>query len=56
MTGGPQPELPPVEVTEDVPQDLSELAELDEVRTRLIDRVTRRASEITDSEVERSAD
>ena len=55
-TGGPQPELPPVEVTEDVPQDLSELNELDEVRTRLIDRVTRRASEITDSEAKRSAD
>jgi len=51
--GTPAPQLPPVEVTDDVPEDLSEL---DEVRTRLIDRVSRRASEITDSETERSAD
>jgi len=46
-------ELPPVEVTDDVPEDLSEL---EEVRTRLIDRVARRASEISDSEAEQSAD
>ena len=53
--GTPASELPPVEITDDVPEDLSELNELDEVRTRLIDRVTRRASEITDSDAERSA-
>jgi predicted nuclease of restriction endonuclease-like (RecB) superfamily len=53
--GTPASELPPVEVTDDVPEDLSELNELDEVRTRLIDRVTRRASEITNSEAARSA-
>jgi predicted nuclease of restriction endonuclease-like (RecB) superfamily len=53
--GTPASELPPVEVTDDVPGDLSELNELDEVRTRLIDRVTRRASEITNSEAARSA-
>ncbi len=49
-------ELPPVEVTDDVPEDLSELAQLDEVRTRLIDRVSRRVSEITDSEAEQNPD
>jgi predicted nuclease of restriction endonuclease-like (RecB) superfamily len=53
--GTPASELPPVEVTDDVPEDLAELNELDEVRTRLIDRVTRRTSEITDSETEQSA-
>jgi predicted nuclease of restriction endonuclease-like (RecB) superfamily len=46
-------ELPPVGVTDDVPEDLSEL---EEVRTRLIDRVARRASEISVSEAEQSAD
>jgi predicted nuclease of restriction endonuclease-like (RecB) superfamily len=55
-TGAPQPALPPVEVTDDVPDDLAELTQLDEVRTRLIDRVTRRASEITDSEAEQNVD
>ncbi len=55
-TGSPQPALPPVEVTDDVPEDLSELAQVDEVRTRLIDRVTRRASEITDREAEQNTD
>ena len=45
-------ELPPVEVTDEVPEDLSEL---DEVRARLLDRVARRRSEIVDSEPERSA-
>jgi predicted nuclease of restriction endonuclease-like (RecB) superfamily len=44
--------LPPVEVTDEVPEDLSEL---DEVRARLLDRVARRRSEIVDSEPERSA-
>jgi len=53
--GTSAPELPPVEVTDDVPEDLSELAQLDEVRTRLIDRVSRRASEITDGEAEQDA-
>jgi predicted nuclease of restriction endonuclease-like (RecB) superfamily len=55
QAGTPAPELPPVEVTDDVPEDLSELAQLEEVRTRLIDRVSRRASEITDSENEQNA-
>ncbi len=55
QAGTPAPELPPVELTDDVPEDLSELAQLDEVRTRLIDRVARRASEITDSEAEQNA-
>jgi hypothetical protein len=39
----PRPELPAVEITEDVPADLSELSELDAVRTRLIERVAQRA-------------
>ena len=50
--GTPAPQLPPVEVTDDVPEDL---AELNEVRARLIDRVARRRSEIADSEAERRA-
>jgi len=50
QAGTPAPQLPPIEVTDDVPEDLAELAQLEEVRTRLIDRVTRRASEIADSE------
>jgi predicted nuclease of restriction endonuclease-like (RecB) superfamily len=41
-------ELPPVEVPDD-------LSELDEVRERLLDRVARRRSEITNSEAEQSA-
>ena len=45
-------ELPPVEVIDEVPEDLSEL---DEVRARLLDRVARRRSEIVDSDAERSA-
>jgi predicted nuclease of restriction endonuclease-like (RecB) superfamily len=45
--GAPRPELPAVEITDDVPADLGELAELDEVRTRLIERVARHAPEIT---------
>jgi predicted nuclease of restriction endonuclease-like (RecB) superfamily len=45
-------ELPPVGVTDEVPDDLSEL---DEVRAKLLDRVARRRSEIVDSEAERSA-
>jgi predicted nuclease of restriction endonuclease-like (RecB) superfamily len=44
-----RPELPPVEVTDEVPDDLSEL---DEVRARLLDRVARRRSEIVDGETE----
>ena len=40
-------ELPPVEVTDEIPEDLSEL---DDVRARLLDRVTRRRSEIADSD------
>jgi len=38
-TDRPAPALPPVEVTEDVPADFGELAELDEVRARLVERV-----------------
>jgi hypothetical protein len=49
QTTSQAPRLPPVEVTENVPEDLSELAELDEVRTRLIDRVARRTPEIIDA-------
>jgi len=45
-------ELPPAGVTDEVPEDLSEL---DEVRARLLDRVARRRSEIVDSDAERSA-
>jgi predicted nuclease of restriction endonuclease-like (RecB) superfamily len=45
-------ELPPAGVTDEVPEDLSEL---DEVRERLLDRVARRRSEIVDSDAERSA-
>jgi len=41
----PRPELPAIEITEDVPADLSELSELDTVRTRLIERVAQRAPE-----------
>jgi predicted nuclease of restriction endonuclease-like (RecB) superfamily len=48
--GTPVPELPSVEVTDDVPADFGELSELDAVRTRLIDRVARRAPEIIDAE------
>lgn len=44
------PELPSVEVTDDVPADLGELAEFDAVRSRLIDRVAQRAPQIIDSE------
>jgi predicted nuclease of restriction endonuclease-like (RecB) superfamily len=38
QAGSPQPTLPHVEVTDDLPDDLSEL---DEVRARLLDRVAR---------------
>jgi predicted nuclease of restriction endonuclease-like (RecB) superfamily len=41
--GTPRLELPAVEITEGIPADLSELSELDAVRTRLIERVTQRA-------------
>jgi hypothetical protein len=51
--GMPAPERPSVEVTDDVPADLGELAELDAVRTRLIDRVAQRAPQITDAAAER---
>jgi hypothetical protein len=44
--GAPAAELPPVEVSEDMPEDLAELAQLEEVRARLIDRVVRRTPEI----------
>jgi hypothetical protein len=40
------PELPAVEITDEVPADLGELSELDTVRTRLIERVVRRTPEI----------
>src|SRR5437660_1197627 len=45
--GAPRPELPAVEITEDVPADLGELSELDAVRTRLIERVAQHAPEVT---------
>jgi hypothetical protein len=48
--GTPVTELPSVEVTDDVPADFGELSELDAVRTRLIDRVARRAPEIIDAD------
>ena len=44
--GTPPPELPAVEITDDVPADLGELAELDTVRTRLIERVAQRAPQL----------
>jgi predicted nuclease of restriction endonuclease-like (RecB) superfamily len=44
--GIPRPELPAVEITDDVPSDLGELAELDAVRTRLIERVARHAPSV----------
>jgi predicted nuclease of restriction endonuclease-like (RecB) superfamily len=46
--GAPRPELPAVEITDDVPADLGELAELDEVRTRLIERVARHNPQMVD--------
>ncbi|MGH2950045.1 MAG: PDDEXK nuclease domain-containing protein [Solirubrobacteraceae bacterium] len=49
--GTPLAELPSVEVTEDVPADLDELSELDNVRTRLIDRVAQRAPRIIDDKL-----
>ena len=52
QAGTPAPELPPVEVTEDLPEDLAELAQLEEVRTRLIDRVARRTPEIIEGQAE----
>ena len=39
QTDRPAPALPPVEISDDVPADLSELAELESVRARLIERV-----------------
>lgn len=44
----PARELPAVEVTERVPADLDELAELDAVRARLIDRVARHEQQPSD--------
>ncbi len=44
--GAPQPELPAVEITDDVPADLADLAELDAVRARLIERVAQRTLQI----------
>jgi predicted nuclease of restriction endonuclease-like (RecB) superfamily len=46
--GTPAPELPSIEVTDHVPLHLGELAELDAVRTRLIDRVARHAPQSAD--------
>ena len=54
--GTPAPQLPSVEVTDDVPADLGELAELDAVRARLIDRVAQRAPQITEAAANRNAD
>ena len=44
--GTAPPELPAVEITDEVPADLGDLSELDTVRTRLIERVVRRTPEI----------
>lgn len=44
-SGTAPPELPPAEVRDEVPDDLGDLAELDDVRARLIERVTRRAAQ-----------
>lgn len=46
----PAPELPPAEITEDVPADLGELSELETVRERLIDRVAQHAPRLLDGE------
>ncbi len=43
------PALLPVDVTDKVPADLGELAQLDEVRSRLVERVARRAAERGDT-------
>jgi len=47
-TDRPARDLPPVEVTEEIPADLDELAELNAVRTRLIDHVTRQSFRAAD--------
>ncbi|MBV9001476.1 MAG: DUF1016 family protein [Solirubrobacterales bacterium] len=44
--GTPPPELPAVEITDEVPADLGDLSELDTVRIRLIERVARHTPEI----------
>jgi hypothetical protein len=44
----PARELPAVEITDTVPADLEELAELDTVCARLIDRVARHGSHTSD--------
>lgn len=44
--GTPQPELPAAEITDDVPADLDDLAELDAVRARLIERVAQRTPRV----------
>jgi predicted nuclease of restriction endonuclease-like (RecB) superfamily len=44
-SGTASPELPPAEVSDEVPEDLRDLAELDHLRARLIERVTRRAAQ-----------
>jgi hypothetical protein len=54
--GTPAPELPSIEVTDDVPADLDELAELEAVRTRLIDRVARHAPHSADGVSDTSDD
>jgi len=54
-TGTAAPELPSIEITDDVPSDLGELSELAAVRTRLIDRVARRVPEIIDGDTEQDA-
>ena len=48
--GTPRPELPAVEITDEVPADLGDLSELDTVRTRSIERVVRRTPEIAASD------
>ena len=42
------PALPDVEIRDDIPEDLAELAKLDVVRTRLVERVSRRTPRVGD--------
>jgi predicted nuclease of restriction endonuclease-like (RecB) superfamily len=48
QTDRPAPALPPVEISDDVPADLSELAELEGVRARLIERVAHHQGPLVD--------
>jgi len=54
--GTPVPELPSVEIRDDVPSDLGELSELDAVRARLVDRVAQRAPQLIEGRFEQEDD